>query len=374
MEDDNGSSASRRGTRAGLGKRTNGKAGYRRFVCQVLIVYGIGTAFALAVTTLWFAAPVFLLAFGAILLAVVLYDASLRIAHWLRVPRPVALAAEVIVALVGVALAGWFLVPRVEQQASELVDSVTNAVHSLQAYVDHHRLFKQAAQVLPKPSSMAGSASTVALHAGSIFSGVLGTMADIVVALFVAVYLAANPRVYTNGIVALLPHRARPRAREVLNELRRVLGLWILGKLLSMLVVGVATAIGLSLLGVPVALALGLLAGLLDFIPYIGSILAAAPAVLIAFTQSPMLALEVSALFLAVHALDGYVLLPLVERKTVSLPPALTISAQVLMGLAFGLGGVALATPLTAVAEVLIQMLYVQDALHDTRTPPAPHD
>ncbi|TKI19934.1 AI-2E family transporter, partial [Bacillus pumilus] len=208
-------------------------------------------------------------------------------------------------------------------------------------------------------------------HAGSIFSGVLGTMADIVVALFVAVYLAANPRVYTNGIVALLPHRARPRAREVLNELRRVLGLWILGKLLSMLVVGVATAIGLSLLGVPVALALGLLASLLDFIPYIGSILAAAPAVLIAFTQSPMLALEVSALFLAVHALDGYVLLPLVERKTVSLPPALTISAQVLMGLAFGLGGVALATPLTAVAEVLIQMLYVQDALHDTRTPPA---
>ncbi|WP_420473766.1 AI-2E family transporter [Noviherbaspirillum sp. ST9] len=149
------------------------------------------------------------------------------------------------------------------------------------------------------------------------------------------------------------------------------MSLWLRGKLLSMTVVGAATAIGLTILGVPLALALGLVAGLLDFIPYIGPVLAAIPALLIAFSQGPMLALYVILLFIVLQLLEGYLLLPLIERKTVSMPPALTITMQVLMGLAFGLAGIALATPLTAVVAVLVAMLYVEDVLDDRVNLPA---
>lgn len=118
---------------------------------------------------------------------------------------------------------------------------------------------------------------------------------------------------------------------------------------------------------------LGILAGLLDFIPYIGPILAAVPAVLIAFSESPMLALYVALLFIGLQAAEGYLLLPLIERRTVSLPPALTIIMQILLGAFFGLAGVALATPLTAVLAVLITMLYVQDVLGDQVSIPGEH-
>lgn len=123
----------------------------------------------------------------------------------------------------------------------------------------------------------------------------------------------------------------------MLGEIHHTLAQRLMGKLLSMLVIGVLTAAGLALLGVPLALLLGIVAGLLDFIPYIGPIIAGVPAVLIAFTEGPTLALYAILLFVALQVAEGYLLLPLIERRTVSLPPALTIGAQVLLGAMFGL-------------------------------------
>jgi predicted PurR-regulated permease PerM len=141
-----------------------------------------------------------------------------------------------------------------------------------------------------------------------------------------------------------------------------------------MLIIAVATSLGLALLGVPLALVLGIIAGLLDFIPYIGPIMAGVPAVMLALSDSPTQALYVVLLFVGLQILEGYVVLPLIERRTVSLPPALTISMQVLLGSLFGLSGIALATPLAAVVTVLVAMLYVQDVLGDPVSTPASHD
>lgn len=156
-----------------------------------------------------------------------------------------------------------------------------------------------------------------------------------------------------------------------MSEIGRTLGQWLMGKLLSMLIVGVLTATGLALLQVPLALLLGIVAGLLDFIPYVGPIMAGVPAVLIAFSEGPQLALYVLLLFAALQLAEGYLLLPLIERRTVALPPALTIGAQVLLGALFGFAGVALATPITAVLTVAIAMLYVEDVLGDRGRRPA---
>jgi predicted PurR-regulated permease PerM len=135
--------------------------------------------------------------------------------------------------------------------------------------------------------------------------------------------------------------------------------------------VGAVTAAGLTLLGIPMALALGILAGLLNFVPYLGPILSGAPAVLIAFTQSPADALNTLLLCVAIQTLEGYALTPVLQRRSVSIPPALGILAIVGLGALFGAYGVLFATPLLLVAMVLVRMLYVEDALGD-RAPDPP--
>jgi predicted PurR-regulated permease PerM len=168
-----------------------------------------------------------------------------------------------------------------------------------------------------------------------------------------------------------VPPRRRGRAREVLDELGTTLARWLMGKAVSMLAAGIMTAVGLSLLGIPLALILGIIAGLLDFIPYVGPLMAGVPALLIAFSASPEQALYVALLFGGIQLVQGYLLEPMIDQRTVSLPPALTIAMQVMFGAVFGMAGVALATPLTAVLIVLVVMLYVQDMLGDPVKPPA---
>ena len=152
----------------------------------------------------------------------------------------------------------------------------------------------------------------------------------------------------------------RGSLREVLAAVGSTLRWWLWGKLLGMLVIGVLTTLGLWRLGVPLALTLGLLAALLTFIPNIGPILAVIPAALL---DSPAKALYVLGLYLPIQTVESYLITPLVQRLTISMPSALTITAQLVLGVLLGAMGVVLATPLTAAAVVLMKMLYVEDAL-----------
>jgi predicted PurR-regulated permease PerM len=137
------------------------------------------------------------------------------------------------------------------------------------------------------------------------------------------------------------------------------LGRWLQGVLLAMVSIGLVTGIGLWAMGIPLALALGVLGGALEFIPYIGPIVSAIPAVLIAFTVSPTRALEVLALYVAIHFIEGELLVPMIQRWAVALPPAVAIIAVVVFGSIFGLPGVIFATPLAVVLLRLVQTLYV---------------
>jgi predicted PurR-regulated permease PerM len=146
------------------------------------------------------------------------------------------------------------------------------------------------------------------------------------------------------------------------------LRLWLFGQIVAMVIVGVLTGAGLSLIGVPSALALGLLVGLAEFVPFLGPIFAAIPALLIAFNQGSQAALLTLALFVIVQQIEGYVVTPLVQQKVATLPAAVTLFAIVAAGVLFGIAGVVLAAPLTVVVYVLIKQLYVREALH-TATP-----
>jgi predicted PurR-regulated permease PerM len=345
----------------------------RDFTKRVGIVFGAAALFLFLFALLWFASDALLLIFSGILIAVLLHDASCQVERWIPLPRGAALSVVLLTVIAIFALAGWLLASQVIDQVSQLVDALPEALEKLRAMLLQNHLVQEAMHSMSQLSlsRLLGGQSLVIAEARSMFSGALGMLTSFAIVLFLGIYLAIHPQIYTQGVLKLLPQQKRERGAAVLNELGQTLKLWLRGKLLSMALIGAATAIGLTLLGVPLALALGLLAGLLDFIPYLGPIMAAVPALLIAFSQGPVLALYVVLLFAILQSLEGYLLLPMVERKTVALPPALTIAMQVFMGLAFGLLGVALATPLTAVATVLIAMLYVQDLLEDHVTLPA---
>jgi len=184
------------------------------------------------------------------------------------------------------------------------------------------------------------------------------------------VFMAIQPRAYVEGFLFLVPKRRRERAREVLYEIGEVLRRWLVGQAALAACVALLTGAGLLLLGAPFAIALGLLAGLMEFVPYIGPFVAAVPAILVGFADSPELAAKVALLFLAVQMIESYALAPFIQHKAVYLPPAVILFSQVLMGAIIGALGVAVATPLAAAVMVAVSMLYVEDALGDKGAKP----
>ena len=171
-------------------------------------------------------------------------------------------------------------------------------------------------------------------------------------------------------MVHLFPPQKRRRAQELLSALGTTLQRWLIGRLLLMTTNGIVTALGLWLMHVPLALSLGILSALLNFIPNFGPIIAAIPAVLIAFLEGPDKALAVAIFYVVYQNIDGYVFTPMVQKRTVALPPAITILAQVLLGVLLGTLGVLLAVPLAAAGLVAIKMLYIEDVFGEPiRTP-----
>jgi predicted PurR-regulated permease PerM len=337
----------------------------RQLAKRTALIDGIGVLFILGLAAVWFAADALLLVFACILCAVLLYELSGMLARRIKLKRPFALALVVLLLFAAIGLGGWAMAPQISEQAGKLAETVPKSIEQLQGVVNDYPLLKKAVAGLPAPEQIVKQMSSLVPNAGLFFGGVLGAIGNVVIILFVGIYFAASPHLYTSGVIKLIPQSKRGRARQVLNKIGHTLAQWLLGKSVSMLIVGTATSIGLSLLGVPLALILGIIAGLLDFVPYLGPIMAGVPAVLIAFSISPDLALYTVLLFTGVQLVEGYVLQPLIESRAVDLPPALTIVMQLVFGTLFGFAGVALATPLAAALKVLVQMLYVEDVLGD---------
>lgn len=337
----------------------------RRLAKRVTIINGLAILFIALAAAVVLAADALLLIFACILCAILLYKLSEIMARRLHMKRQWALAIVVLLLAAIIGLGSWAMAPQISEQSSKLAKEIPAAVERLQAAVQQHPLLKRVASELPPPEQIVKQLGNMVPNAGLFFGGVLGAIGNLVIIIFVGIYFAASPQLYTNGAIRLVPQSKRPRAREVQQELGNTLASWLLGKAASMLIVGIATSIGLSMLGVPLALILGIIAGLLDFIPYLGPIMAGVPAVLLALSISPELALYTVLLFTGIQLVEGYVLQPLIEARAVDLPPALVVVMQLVFGTLFGFAGVALATPLAAGLAVLVKMLYVEDVLGD---------
>ena len=337
----------------------------RRLAKRVTIINGLAILFIALAAAIVLAADALLLVFACILCAILLYKLSEIMARRFHMNRKWALAIVVLVLAAIIGLGSWAMAPQISEQSSKLAKEIPAAVERLQSEVQQHPLLRRVASELPPPEQIVKQMGNMVPNAGLFFGGVLGAIGNVIIIIFVGIYFAASPQLYTNGAIRLVPQGKRPRAREVQQELGHTLASWLLGKAASMLIVGIATSIGLSMLGVPLALILGIIAGLLDFIPYLGPIMAGVPAVLLALSISPELALYTVLLFVGIQLVEGYVLQPLIEARAVDLPPALVVVMQLIFGTLFGFAGVALATPLAAGLAVLVKMLYVEDVLGD---------
>jgi predicted PurR-regulated permease PerM len=325
---------------------------------------------ALGLLAWWLVGDVLLVIFSGILLAVLLHGLGDWVAARTGLPHGLSLVVVVVAIVLVIVAVGYFLAPRTGQQLSQLATQLPQELHRIKGEIAQTSWGQRLHELFPSGNGRAEQA--VVGHFFGVATSAVGAVAALIVVLFVGLYLAAEPEIYLAGALRLVPLARRDRARDMLIEVALALRWWLIGRLISMAIIAILTCIGLWLLDVQLALTLGLLSGVLSFVPYIGSVSSAIPPVLIALTRGPTLALYVILLYLAVHILEGYILVPLMQKRMVHLPPALTLCAQAILGSLFGIVGLALATPLTAAAVVAVRMLYVEDVLHDDASRPLP--
>lgn len=329
-----------------------------RYVQKLLIAVGVG---ALAVIVYnW--RHVLLLAFGATLVALVLRSLADPIRRRTPLSASASLGAAVLaVGLIMVAL-GWFVGAQVMRQLDQLgtiLPAAWNAAQSqIAAYSAGRWLLGRLHEATGAPIAGFGPLAGRIGHATGVGVQVIG---ELLVVLVAGIYFAAQPRLYRDGLLRLAPPTWRERLTGAVDACAVSLRKWLLGAGIAMLAMGVLTAIGTALLGLPAPVALGLLSGVAEFVPIVGAVVAAVPGLLLAATLGPTTLLWTLVFYIAIHQFEGQVLIPLIQRRVVAVPPALTLFSVVGFGVLFGVSGVVFATPLAVVVLVLIQRLYLRD-------------
>ncbi len=307
----------------------------------------------------WYAWRLLILAFAGLLFAVLLHTIADWIENHTRLGPKLSYAATVGGLSALIALATWLIAPRTIEQAGEIASVIPKSLKQMADVLNRQewgRYVVDVAHRFVNVPAMGTKITGAATEVGEV-------AADLVVIAVVGLYGALNPKVYIGGLLRLVPAARRDEARDVGGDVIYTLRWWLLGQMVPMFVLGIASMIGLWLLHVPLAFTLGLFTAAMIFIPYIGALLATIPAVLVALKVGPMTAVWVLVLYLCVHGVEGYLLTPFVQKRAVRLPPIITILAQMLMWLLTGVLGVAVATPLAAMGLVLVKRLYLHEPI-----------
>ena len=329
-----------------------------QFVRRVLIVIAL---IALALLA-WSLREVLLMVFGAVVVATLFRSLAGQFER-LRLPYGLALALAVITVFAAVGITGLLFGRQLAEQAESLTKAVPAAWETVRSRLEGFGLAGQLDQL-----GKAGSTGGIASSAGQFAMSLGGGLADALLIIVGGIFIAASPHFYQAGMVKLVPEQKRDLVGSALGDSGKALQLWLKAQLLTMAGVGLVTGLGLWLIGMPSALALGLLAALLEFIPFVGPILAALPAILIALAVNPTMALWVVGVYLVVQQIEGNLLQPLLQQWAVDLPGAVLLFSLLACGTLFGPLGIIFAAPLTVVVYVLIKRLYVKEALN-TATP-----
>ncbi|KEO74558.1 AI-2E family transporter [Anditalea andensis] len=334
------------------------------FISKVLAAAFVIILLSLGFWLIGYAIKFFLLIFAAILLGVLLRAGTNFFKDKLKVSDGIGVGISLFL-FIGI-LAGIIIliIPTVVEQSEDIQEQAPQAWERLKSEIQQTTVGGAIFERIPDdPEELMPEDEELMNMARRFATTTLGVITDILIILIIGIFFAVSPRLYVQGVVVLVAPRYRHRLENVMEQVYHALKSWLLGKFIAMLFIGTASAIGLMLFGVPAAFALGFLAFLADFIPNIGPLIAALPAVLLAFLDGPMTALYVAIFYLVIQQVESYVLVPYIYKKTVAISPVITLASLILLGILAGGLGVIMATPLVAAIQVIIRELYIKDYL-----------
>ncbi len=371
------------------------ESGDQRLVARGDLAWAIavgGIAIVLFAALLWFswyfAATLFLI-FAGMLLGVGLNALSLLLGRFVPLPQPLRL---VIVCLTLAVLLSGVLVlggATIAQQATVLSNTIKSQLSTVKSYLEkkgvdtsYFDLGNAGAAAesssdssnpsapstnnpphnLPSASAIASSGGAIVSQTVKVLLGTVSAVGNFFIVLFLGLCFAAQPSIYREGLIFMAPSKYRQQTIEIVDRIGETLQRWLLAQLLTMFAVFAVTWIGLELIGIPSSFILGIQAGLLAFIPTVGALIGGLIVVLASLASGWVAALSAAILFLGVHALESYVLTPIIQRQALDIPPATLFAFQILLGVVFGIWGLALALPLMAIAKVMIDYFKGQEA------------
>lgn len=303
---------------------------------------------------LWRLTDLILLLLASALVAFIFYKFTALLQRRLKIPFPLALALAVILPslfLIFVFAAfGSLMANQFSILFAQLPDAVTFVEDWLKTSSYGREITSRAGSFMPDGTRIVAMLQVIVSSLGTVAT-------SLVVVLVAGIYLAAQPRLYGEGVLHLIPPHARHKTLTTVRAVAAALSSWLKAQGVSMIFVGVFTGIALSFVGLPAAPAIGLVAGICEFVPYLGTIVVAIPAILIGFSISPETGVWTIIAIVAVQQIQGNIVTPLIQSSMAELPPALTIFSLIAAGVVLGPMGVILAVPLTVVAQTLVKQL-----------------
>jgi predicted PurR-regulated permease PerM len=323
------------------------------FIKRTFIVVGI----ALIPALIWYLFDVILITMGAMLIAELLNLGSIPTRRWFSLPQSISLALSGLIILGVVGVASYLFETRIAVELQDVVERAASGQNSIVNAVQESPIGK----LLASHVQNSGEFVSKLPH---LFTVSAGFLAGVVVMVIGGVFLAAQPDIYKSGLVQLFPPRQRPRVEETVQDVTNAIRLWLLGQLLQMAIIGLMSTLAVWVIGLPSPLALGVIAAIAEFVPYLGPIVAAVPAVLVAATQGLHSVIWTLIAYLVIHQAEGHLVMPFIQRHMLFIPPAVILLAIAAIGSLFGSLAITLASPLAVVLFVLVKNLYVRDTLN----------
>lgn len=321
-------------------------AAFRR---RARFVVSLAALAVVLLSVLWITRQALLLVFLGVALGVLFYHASDWLSRKTGAPRKLMLGVVVLLVLGGLAAAGYFGAPRVATEAQDLAEQAPEFLEAARAELG-----------LPESSlQLPQQAGQYVGRLFGMFSSLLGVLAGILVVLLVGIYTALSPGLYTEGAVRLFDREHQPFVRHVLGRMGHVLLAWFKGVAIAVVVLGAMALIGLTVIGVPGALALAAFAAALTVIPNFGPLIGWAPAVVVGFSQGTSTGLWTLGLAIAAQQVEGSIITPKVQGNMIHVGPALIVAGQIVFATLAGFLGVLLVVPILGVGLVLVQELYI---------------
>ena len=361
----------------------------RNDLAWAISVGGIGAVgFAALLLFIWYFAATLFLIFAGMLLGVALNALTTMLGRVARLPH--SLRLTIVCLLLASLLSGVVLLggATIAEQATALSDTIKSQLAGVKAFLEKNGIDTSYFDI-GSPSATSASSSTpatpdaatthnrpsagaLASSGGAILSqtfklllGTVSAVGNFFIVLFLGLTFAAQPGVYRKGLLFIAPARHRARVTVIVDRIGETLERWLIAQIITMFAVFVVTWIGLMIIGIQSSFILGIQAGLLTFIPTVGALIAGLIVVLASLASGWVAAASAFVLFLGVHTLESYILTPLLQRQALEIPPATLFAFQILLGVVFGIWGLALALPLMAIVKVMIDYFKADEGSAD---------